>query len=95
MKKKKKHLCSASNFEEWFLTQDVTDSLFTSEKLRITLSFSEVLLIMHWAGLQLLHRGKEDGQRAKGKKKVEFRELGLLYPLMFSPSCEYFCQVVF
>lgn len=55
MKKQKKHLCSASNFEEWFLTQDVTDSLFTSEKLRITLSFSEVLLIMHRAGLQLFH----------------------------------------
>lgn len=67
-KKQPKHLRSASNFEEWFLTQDVTDSLFTSEKLRITLSFSAVLLIMHRAGLQLLHREK-DGQRAKKEKK--------------------------
>lgn len=60
----------------------MTDSLFTSEKLRITLSFSEVLLIMHWAGLQLLHREK-DGQRAKGKKIKEFCELGLLHPFIF------------
>lgn len=82
-KKQPKHLRSASNFEVWFLTQDVTDSLFTSEKLRITLSFSAVLLIMHRAGLQLLHR--EDGQRAKKEKKMdlEFCELGLLRPLIF------------
>lgn len=72
----------------------MTDSLFTSEKLRITLSFSAVLLIMHRAGLQLLHREK-DSQRAKKEKKkmdLEFCELGLLRPLIFvllilQPSC--------